>query len=227
MSDNFLHIFSDIETDSFRGNKILQIAAITEANEIFNVFIDPQGPLQSSTSNFLGLHYFKGSLWRNGSKLNTVSVSQALSDFMKWIGERKQPVILIFHNGYNFDCNILTRHLVDHGISIPSNLVKVGDTLPFFRDTIKIPLIENHKLSSLAEYFKIKQGLAHCALSDSITLKHICEAYIKESNKKLQEIFLDRTRDIKLYLDKKIHNTPIPKLSKKRPMLDEGNKSME
>jgi DNA polymerase III alpha subunit (gram-positive type) len=215
MGDELLHIFSDIETDSFRANKLLQIAAITETELTFNVFIDPQGPLQLSTTNFLGLYYYKGSLYRQGLRLKTVPVHQALTDFMNWINQMKQPVILIFHNGFNFDCSVLIRHLVDFKIPIPTNLVKVGDTLPFFRDVIKTPEIENHKLSSLAEHFKINQEMAHCALSDSITLKSICESYTKKTNTTLPDIFKNWTRPFQDYVNKKTHNTPLPKLKKR------------
>jgi DNA polymerase III epsilon subunit-like protein len=104
--------------------------------------------------------------------------------------------------------------LLKFKIAIPPNLVKVGDTLPFFRAVLKPPEIENHKLSTLSKHFEISQETAHDALSDSITLKLICEKYTKNNKIDLAKIFENCTRNIEDYINKQTHNTPLPKLKK-------------
>jgi len=212
--EKLLHVYADIETDSFRANKLLQIAAVTENNDIFNIFINPMEPLLLSTTNFLGLNFYKGQLFRNGLKLQSFTIKEALNGFMKWIEQQHSPVILIFHNGFSFDCTILIRHLIEFKIKIPSNLVKFGDTLPFFRNAIKPPAITNHTLASLADYFKIKQERAHCALSDTDTLKQICEEYAKANKESIAIIFLHCTRSIQDFVNRQLFKTPMPKLKK-------------
>lgn len=213
-SEKLLHIYADIETDSFRANKLLQIAAITENGEKFNIFINPMEPLLLSTVNFLGINYYKGQLYRNGLKLQSFTIKEALTRFMDWIEQKQQPVMLVFHNGFNFDCNILIRHLIEFKIKIPTNLLKFGDTLPFFRNAIKPPAISNHTLATLASHFKIKQERAHCALSDTDTLKQICEEYAKANQGSIATIFLHCTRSIQDFVNRQLFKTPMPKLKK-------------
>jgi DNA polymerase III alpha subunit (gram-positive type) len=219
--ERLLHIYADIETDSFRGNKLLQISAISENDDSFNIFINPMEPLLLSTINFLGLHFYKGNLYRNGQKLQSFTIKEALIKFTNWIEQQQRPVILIFHNGFNFDCSILIRHLINFKIRIPLNLVKFGDTLPFFRNAIKPPVIPNHTLASLAEHFKIRQERAHCALSDTSTLKQICEAYAKNNGGDVSVIFENSTRDLQDYVNRQVFRIPIPKLKKsKKPVAE-------
>jgi len=214
--NSLIYIFTDVETDSFKANRLLQIAAISQDGFTFNTFIDPQGPLLLSTVNFLGIHYYKGNLYRKGMKLQTKNISEALTDFMNWIGDFKDPVILIYHNGFNFDCSVMIRHLLKFKIAIPPNLVKVGDNLPFFRTVLKPPEIENHKLSTLSKHFGVDQDMAHDALSDSITLKLICEKYTKNNKIDLAQIFENCTRNIQDYINKQTLNTPLPKIKKNK-----------
>jgi len=214
--EKLIYVYTDIETDSFRANHLLQIAAIAQNGLTFNTYINPKGPLLLSTVNFLNIHYYKGDLYRKGMKLPSKNIYEALTDFMKWIGNLKDPVILIYHNGFSFDCSVLVRSLVSLKISMPSNLIKVGDTLPFFRKELKPPEIENHKLSTLSKHFGIDQDMAHDALSDSITLKLICEKYALSKGVDVSIIFNDNTRNIQDYVNKQLHNTPIPKLKKSK-----------
>jgi DNA polymerase III epsilon subunit-like protein len=173
-------------------------------------------PLLLSTINFLGLHFYKGNLYRNGAKLQSFTAKEALTMFMNWIEQKQDPVMLIFHNGFNFDCSVLIRHLINLKIKIPPNLVKFGDTLPFFRSTLKMPDVPNHTLASLATYFKIKQERAHCALSDTRTLKQICESYVGDKQVDISCIFADSTRSIQDYVNRQVFQIPIPKLKKIR-----------
>lgn len=215
--EKLLHVYADIETDSFKGNKLLQIAAITEEGQTFNIYINPMEPLLLSTINLLQIHFYKGHLYKNGRKLQSFTIREALLRFVNWIEEQQRPVILVFHNGFNFDCSILIKHLIKFNIKIPLNLLKFGDTLPFFRQAIKPPAIQSHTLAQLANYFKIKQENAHCALSDTCTLKQICEAYVKDKGNDVAIIFQNSTRNLQDYVNRQIFQIPIPKLKKVKP----------
>jgi len=216
-TDRPLFIYADIETNSFRGDKLLQIAAVTEKDDTFNIYINPMEPLLLSTINLLGLHYYKGDLYKKGLKLQSFTLKEALNKFTNWIEERQMPVIIVFHNGFNFDCSILIRYWIESKIKIPTNLIKFGDTLPFFRNAIKPPLISNHTLASLAAHFKIQQDTAHCALADTIILKKICEAFATIEKKDIADMFtteLKSIREVDQFINKEIFKTPIPKFEK-------------
>jgi len=214
---NLIYIYTDIEADSFKANQLLQIAAVTQNNQTFNVYINPGHVLPLSITNILGLYYYKGGLYRDGVRLQSKHIKEALIDFMRWIENLKDPVMLVYHNGFSFDCSVLVRHIVDYQVKTPPNLVKVGDTLPFFRKALKAPAVANHRLSTLSAFYGVTQDFAHDALSDSLTLKSICEKYIENNKSSLPEILNNNnTRDIQVYFDRQLHGTPIPKFKKVR-----------
>lgn len=220
ISSDSIYIYTDIETDSVQANTLLQIAAVSQNGDIFNTYIDPQRPLSQTCTNFLGLYYFKGNLYRDGLKLKTKNIVKALILFMAWISDFKHPVILIFHNGFSFDCTVLAKFLVRLSINIPSNLKVVGDTLPYIRSNFQTPQIENHKLGTLAGFFDIHQEHAHDALSDSLTLKLICDNIVKRNGIDYRDIFKDSCRPFSDYLNKHLHGTPVPPLKKIKKKTD-------
>jgi exonuclease I len=58
--------------------------------------------------------------------------------------------------------------------------VFVCDTLPAFRKQTKESELKDHKLTTLANFTKVKFENAHDALSDSQALKEICEQFVKD-----------------------------------------------
>ena len=163
-SINYTYVFADIETDTVKAYKLLQIAAVTDNGQQFCVYINPQTDLPQGCTNFNGFYYHRGKLYRNGRPLKSVNITKALSNFMVWIQNLKKDVILVFHNGFAFDCIILAKFLVRHNITIPSNLVKVADTLQQFRQHLRLTEVRNHKLSTIARHFNITLDFAHDAL---------------------------------------------------------------
>ena len=209
-------IFADLETDSVQANILLQIAAVAQNGEQFNIYINPQQPLSQSCTNFLGFYYFKGDLYRNGLKLNSVSVSRALHLFMSWISKFGHPVALVFHNGFAFDCPVLARFLVRLNVPIPENFITVGDTLPYIRIHFKPPIVEDHKLGTLSKFFETTHEHAHDALSDSLTLKQICSKIADQFDIDYRCIIKDSSRKFSEYINRQKHGTPIQKLKKKK-----------
>ena len=215
--EQLLYLYTDLETDNLSGKYLLQIAAVTSTNLKFNVFINPQKPLALSTTGFLGIYWYQGDIYRDGLRLNSKNIVDALQAFMSWIKRLEQPVMLVFHNGFCFDSLVLTNKLVYFNIAIPSNLKYIADTLPFFRRNIKPPVIQNHKLATLASFFNIEVERSHDALSDCDTLRSICESYVKVNNIEISEIFKHNSRNFEDYISKITIGTPLPKLYKPRP----------
>lgn len=211
-----LYLYTDIETDNLSGKYLLQIASISSDNQRFNVFINPCKPLALSTTSFLGLYWHQGDLFRDGLRLNSKNIIDALQAFMTWVKRLQKPVVLICHNAFAFDALVLTSKLVYFNIPIPENLLSIADTLPFFRRNIKSPIVTDHKLKTLALHFKIEIERSHDALSDCDTLKSICEAYTNQHNTDLKDIIKDNSRPFTDYISKFQHGTPIPKLHRIR-----------
>lgn len=216
------YVFTDIETESLSGLLLLQIAAITASGLQFNVFINPCRPLSQACSNFLGFYYYNHNLYRNGNRLYTKTIKQALLDFTNFINNINKPVVLVYHNGFAFDCSILANNLIRFKIPIPSNLISVCDSLPFIRTFFKDKTVQNHKLGTLAAHFKLNHEHAHCALSDSIVLKQICEHISKQHNITFQDMFKNSYRRFSEYIDRLVLGKPLTKLKKekKSPKID-------
>jgi len=212
--DDTFYIFGDLETDSIEGKLILQIAAVTQEGEKFNVFVNPQKPLPLSTVDFLKIYWYNNDLYKDGVRLHSKHIVDALKAFTTWINKFQKKVTLVFHNGFAFDCLILSNKLVYFGVETPKNLIYVGDTLPYFRKTLKAPEIDDHKLKTLAKYFQITEECSHDALSDSLTLKSICEKFSEKFGVTLAEVFKESSRKFSDYIEKHLNGTPIPKLSK-------------
>ena len=215
--NDLLIVYTDIETDNLSGKYLLQIAAVTQDNQKFNTYINPLKPLALSTVNLLGLYFYRNDLYRDGLKLNSKYIVDALNAFMNWIRRLEKPVVLTFHNGFSFDGPVLSSRLVYFNIEIPSNLLAIADTLPFFRRNLKPPIVQDHKLSSLASHYSIDVERSHEALSDCITLKSICEKYVEANKVSLDTIIKENQRPIKDYLAKYLDGTPLPKIKKVKP----------
>jgi len=196
-------IYIDVETNALRGNKLLQIGAITDTNITFSVYINPKEILPQFCSNLTGLVYHRNNLYKNGRIVHSISISKALKDFRTWVLQFASPVYLIGHNLYAFDIKILLRHFFRHNVKFPENVEFVFDTLPVFRKTIKETDIPNHKLGTLANYYEIILDNAHDALSDSIALKDICEKQTK-TNKTDVITFLEEYKKPLSFFQKQI-----------------------
>jgi len=182
-----LYIFADIETDSLQVNKILQIAAIAETGEQFNIHLNPKAELPLSCTNITGLYFHKGNLYKNGRQVPSVSIQKGLRDFRKWILNFPNSVHLVFHNAFSFDIRIIVKQFLKFNIKFPENILEIHDTLPSFRKKIKENEIKDHRLATLAEHTKVELNNAHDALADSIALKEICISFTKSQNLDLHE----------------------------------------
>ena len=199
-TENLDHVFiySDIETDSLRVDKLLQIAAIAD-DKIFNIHINPKAELPLACTNITGLYYHKNNLYKNGCLLPSVSIRKGLRDFRNWILTFKKPVHLVFHNAFSFDIRILLKQFSKFKIKFPENVEYIHDTLPSFRKKIKEGEIKDHRLATLALFTNVNLVNAHCALEDSKALKQICENFVKKNNLNLCEFLNQYQKPIEYF----------------------------
>jgi len=109
--DKLFLIYADIETESLRKLKILQIGAVTQDWDTFCSFINPGEPLPLSGTDIHGL-YFEvkdKKLYRDGRVLPSTTEVDALNKFNKWLKAFNKPIILVFHNGILFDGPVLAK----------------------------------------------------------------------------------------------------------------------
>jgi|APCry1669193128_1035447.scaffolds.fasta_scaffold34074_1 DNA polymerase III alpha subunit (gram-positive type) len=195
-------IYADLETESLKANKLLQIAAITEDNNKFSVYINPQEKLTDQCFQITGLYFHDGQLYRNGRLLFSVPIGRALCQFRNWLQSFNKPIHLVFHNAFSFDMKILVKHYLKQNILFPLCVTGVHDTLPIFRKYIKATDISGFKLGLLADHFKVPLLDAHNAEDDALCLKNICEAFLKDKDLSLED-FLNSYLKSPLYFIKK------------------------
>lgn len=200
VKDKF-YIFSDIETNSFNGNRILQIAAVAENKEEFNLYIDPKEDLPKPCRDLTGLNYYQKNLYRDGALLPTVSITKALTSFRDWLQHFQRPVTLVFHNGHGFDCPIIARHLLKLRISPPAGAVSVCDTLPGVRKHLRDDELQDHKLTTIAKYLEIPTEGAHDALQDSLILKTICNRIATKYSTSLNDLLKDSEKEFDYFIE--------------------------
>lgn len=210
-----LYVFTDIETESLRATTLLQIAAVTSEGQQFNIFVDPKCNLSEDCTNFSGFHYHQNNLYRNGLRLQSLPIQQALQNFMQFLSNLNKPIVLVFHNGFTFDCKVLARFITKLNISIPSNLLTVADTLPYVRIHLKSSQLTDHKLTTLATFFNIHYEHAHDALSDSLTLKSVSDRLVTLHSTTYRDIFKESCRPFSDYILEALTGKKIPPLKKK------------
>jgi len=170
-------LFVDLESDSLRANRLLQIAAIDNRDKTFSIHINPFQDLSPECTHITGLSYDKNQreLFKNGQKIYSQRLRTALIFFRNWVNKHPRPIILIAHNGFSFDVRILVKYFNKQQIELP-DVAFVCDTVPTFRRIRSQIRLNDCTLVTLSEFFNCPMINHHDALCDSETLKKVCEA---------------------------------------------------
>ena len=99
-------VFFDLETTGFgKSAGILQIAAKIN-NKEFSTYINPTQNIPVEATQVHGLENRRGELFRNGNKLNSLPLIEALHKFYLFLQSSRKPAMLVAHNAI-FDSTIL------------------------------------------------------------------------------------------------------------------------
>lgn len=148
----------DIETTGLSpaNCEIIELSAIKVINgeviDEFSSLIKPDTPIPSFIENLTGI--------TNEMVSSASSIENVLREYIDFIGTD----IIVGHN-ITFDLSFINHNIRNiSGHDLPNDYV---DTLRISRQLLHD--INNHKLSTLAEYFNISQQNAHRALDDCQT----------------------------------------------------------
>ena len=173
--------YIDIETDDLRGTNLLQVACISENNKVFNAFFDTFCDLPPRCTKLTGFYTYKGRLFQNGQELETLDKKFAFESFLDWLNKNSDDnIFLIGHNSFSFDFRILQKYFSACDLTF-NDKTYFCDSLVILKKFYQKEF-SKFSLSFLAEHFKIRNNLPHNGLSDSITLKNICDIVIKVNN---------------------------------------------
>ncbi|XP_058810069.1 uncharacterized protein LOC131675189 [Phymastichus coffea] len=166
-----LQVFFDLETAGLKKNpEMTQIAACSK-DEIYNAYVIPSRGIPKRISDITGLQVIGVEMFYGYTLLKTMSLRVALENFLTFLHQQGNNVILVAHNGYRFDFPILLRtlsrlYLLEEFKTIISGF---SDTLHIFHKVLPV-----HASSESAE-------VAHNAITDVNTLQKLV-AKIKIAN---------------------------------------------
>ena len=156
----------DLETTGLaaRLDRIVEIGAVrfsrhgTELDR-FNQFVNPGCPMPPVAQAIHGIS--------DAEVASAPFAREVLPDFLAFLGI-SGTTTLIAHNA-SFDAGFLGRELSRAGHRLPDH--RVFDTLALARR--RHPALRNHRLETLAEFFRLDRGRLHRALGDSLLAKDL------------------------------------------------------
>jgi len=149
------YIVLDIETTGFNRNKdkIIEIAAIKyTGNNVseFHEYVNIDSVIPANITLLTGIS--------NDTIRDAGSIDIVMPRFLSFIGK----YTLVGHNIRLFDIPFLNT--VCANLGLPNIKNRLLDTLPLSKE--KLPGLENHKLSTICNYYGIDTSNAHHALAD-------------------------------------------------------------
>lgn len=158
----------DTETTGLRlSDRLVEIAAVRfrggEVEAEWSTLVDPGVPLPEAATRIHGI--------RDEDLHGQPRPAQALGRFLELI----EGAALVAHHA-PFDVRVVASELLQAGLPLPDN--PVLDTCAIPR-ALGLP-VENHRLTTLARAFGLRQGLAHRALPDARTAAGLLRAYLEQ-----------------------------------------------
>ena len=150
------YVLFDLETTgiSCEKDRIIEISAVKVENgkvvEEFSELVNPECKIPYYASRVNGI--------TDDMVEDARTFDEVLPDFLEFIGDK----ILVGHNIQAFDMKFLYRECRElYGETLTNDYV---DTLYYSRK--KVPKLDHHRLTDMAEYFNISSVGAHRALND-------------------------------------------------------------
>ncbi|CAG2192790.1 unnamed protein product [Mytilus edulis] len=172
------HLVREETTGLGRNSDIIQIAAKSYSNS-FNRYVIPRVDIQIEASKITGITYSHGTnkMYVRGQIVEPVSLHKALLDFIHFLKEQNQPIIL-GHNICNFDIPVIVNKLKEYNL-----FSTFCETVKGFIDTMKVARkyipkhdVENFKQQTLVKQFVGENYLAHNAIEDVDSLKTLYDS---------------------------------------------------
>lgn len=149
------YVVLDIETTGFshKNDSIIEIAAIKCTNQTTYEFSKLVKTVSVVAPNITKLTGITSEMLNDADTIENI-----LPEFIKFIGNCK----LVGHNIKAFD--ILFINKACHDLGLPKIKNEIIDTLPLAKKTL--PTLDNHKLSTICEFYGVDSSNAHRALAD-------------------------------------------------------------
>lgn len=157
----------DLETTGLaaRLDRIVEIGAVrfTRQGDVlghFSQLVNPGCPMPAGAQAVHGIS--------DADLACAPFTRDVLPDLLAFLGNSR-TTLLIAHNA-SFDAGFLGRELCRAGHALPDH--RICDTLALARRR-RFPALRNHRLETLAEFFRLDLGRLHRALGDAFLVKDL------------------------------------------------------
>ncbi|XP_034245806.1 uncharacterized protein LOC117647930 [Thrips palmi] len=189
-------VIVDLETTGLDiGAHVMQVAAKC-GRSIFNAYILPWKPISPQAAQITGFSRAGMNLFVHGVRKNTLTVHDAVDQFIRFLRSMGGNVVLVAHNAFNFDAFHLLRLVCSAGLWDELHEVCIGfsDTLPLYRKMY--PYLGNHGLARLLqefvpdEYFPLHNAVGDVrALDRLIEVTGLCDTALINSMRPLDDLY--------------------------------------
>lgn len=175
-------VIFDLETTGLsRQSDIIQLAAISDSVS-FNKYIHPRKTITTEASNITKLTVVEGELCYNGNVVEAVEINVALLDFIDYLKQFEQPII-VGHNILAFDIPVLYNRLKEFGLAseFSNQISGCVDTLRLAKRKYPKNVVQNYRQETLVKCLLRKTYDAHSALEDVKTLQELYVDHLQDT----------------------------------------------
>ncbi|XP_062579139.1 uncharacterized protein LOC134241063 [Saccostrea cucullata] len=189
---NAEEIYFDLETTGLaRDSHIVQLSAVRN-DEVFNKYIIPEKPMSSKATEITGIKVVNNKMYHNDEEVETVSIKDALIQFIDFMKKSESDAVLVGHNSKVFDLPVLFNILrpspeVKLAASFTSNsafaIFHHKNTTKSLMSTLK-PLLDQKVISN---------RMGNKIASSGLSLSHLQLAYRRNGREGVQDVLTEIT----------------------------------
>jgi len=202
-------VFYDLETtgvnhhEKHKDVQILQIGAVVEeSGKTFSKYLIPTCDIDKESTKIHGISTTNSGLSLHGAPLKCTEMSKGLSEFMSFLEDIGEPVILVGYNSRKFDDWVLSHNLLRCRITPKKGVLeKVGDGLDVVGPVLRQWGVvkgggSGVKLSlAVSKLLKEEQNYPHCALADAKHLRDVCTKVAEIKHTNVKDLLCEHLRD--------------------------------
>ncbi|XP_062581909.1 uncharacterized protein LOC134243696 [Saccostrea cucullata] len=189
---NAEEIYFDLETTGLaRDSHIVQLSAVRN-DEVFNKYIIPEKQMSSKATEITGIKVVNNKMYHSDEEVETVSIKDALIQFIDFIKKSESDAVLVGHNSKVFDLPVLFNILrpspeVKLAASFTSNsafaIFHYKNTTKSLMSTLK-PSLDQKVISN---------GMGNKIASSGLSLSHLQLAYRRNGREGVQDVLTEIT----------------------------------
>ena len=202
-------VYYDLETtgvnhsEKHKDVQIIQIGAVVEGSaETFSQYLVPTCEIDQDSIKIHGISVSKTGLSLHGKPVKCTEMSRGLQQFLTFLEDLGEPLILVGYNSRKFDDWVLCHNLLRCRLNPKKGLLeKVGDGQdivgPVMRQwgAVKGGGVGVKLSLAVSKLLKEEQSFPHCALTDAKYLRDVCQKVADIKQTEVKDLLSEHLRD--------------------------------